>query len=73
MTRPPHAHLGATYRLIPGAGIDAFVVEVAVPGMAVTTITGFTRAGAERWVAKHREAVAVGRELRPSFRMPKPR
>jgi hypothetical protein len=63
----PHPHLGATYRLTQTG--DAFAVEVSAPGMAPTTITGFaTKATAERWIAEHREAVAAGRPIRPSFR-----
>ena len=63
----PHPHLGAAYRLTQSG--DAFAVEVSVPGMAPTTISGCaTMASAERWIAEHREAVAAGRPVRPLFR-----
>ena len=70
MTHRPHAHLGATYRLITQAAGDAFAVEVTVPGMALATVTGFTtEAGAKRWIADHRATVAAGRPVRRTFRM----
>ena len=68
MTHRPHAHLGATYRLI--AGGDAFAVEVMIPDMSPATVTGFvTKADAERWIAEHQAKVAAGRPVRRTFRM----
>ena len=66
----PHPHSGATYRLV--LQVDySFGVEVTIPGMSPTTVTGFaSQADAERWIAKHREEVAAGWPERPSFRMP---
>ena len=63
-----HPHHGASYRTLP-LGEGAFGVEVTIPGMAPATVTGFgTVADAERWIAKHKEAVAAGRPTRSTFR-----
>ena len=63
-----HPHLGASYRIIPQAD-EAFGVEVTIPDMAPTMVTGFaTAADAERWVAKHQSSVAAGRPVRSTFR-----
>jgi len=65
-----HPHVGASYRIVPKD--DAFGVEVTIPGMASTTVTGFaTMADAERWIAKHKESVSAGRPRRPSFKTTK--
>ena len=60
----PHPHSGATYRLV--ARLDnSFGVEVTIPGMSPTMVTGFgSQAEAERWIAKHKEEVAMGNSLR---------
>jgi hypothetical protein len=40
-------------------------VEVMIPGTHPTTVTNITtEADAKRWIAKHREEVAVGDSLR---------
>ncbi len=63
-----HPHLGASYKIIPQKD-EAFGVEVTIPEMATTTVTGFaTAADAERWIARHKEAVAAGRPSRGTFR-----
>ena len=70
MTHQPHPHLGATYSLIAQPGSDAFTVEVLIPDMSPTTVTGFvTKADAERWIAEHQAKVAAGRPVRRTFRM----
>jgi hypothetical protein len=66
----PHPHSGATYRLVPQLD-NSFGVEVTIPGMSPTTVTGFaSQADAERWMAKHKDEVAAGWPERSSFRMP---
>jgi hypothetical protein len=63
-----HPHRGAAYRILPRQG-EAFGVEVAIPDMAPTTVSGFpTLADAERWIARHKEIVAAGRPVRSTFR-----
>jgi hypothetical protein len=63
-----HPHQGASYRIVP-RNDEAFGVEVTIPDMAPATVTGFaTLADAERWIAKHKEAVAAGRPSRNTFR-----
>ena len=60
----PHPHSGAIYRLTAWPD-DSFGVEVTIPDMPPTTVTGFaSRAEADRWIAKHKEEVAVGNSLR---------
>jgi len=55
-----HPHSGATYRLVPQKD-SAFGVEVTIPDMHPTTVTGFaTQADAEMWIAKHKERLASG-------------
>jgi hypothetical protein len=57
---PAHPHAGATYRLMRAPG-EAFAVEVVIPGMNPTLVTGFgAEAEAERWIERHKEAVAAG-------------
>ena len=59
-----HPHSGATYRIIPRAN-RSFAVEVTIPDMHPTTVTGFaTKADAERWIASHKEGVAQSNSLR---------
>jgi hypothetical protein len=66
----PHPHAGATYRVVVQKD-DAFGVEVTIPDMSPTTVTGFAAlADAERWIASHRKAVNGPRPERSSFRMP---
>jgi hypothetical protein len=57
----PHPHAGATHKIIARED-GAFEVEVSLPmGAAPVTITGLsTRAEAEGWIARHREAIAAG-------------
>ena len=67
MTRD-HPHQGASYRILPRNG-EAFGVEVTIPEMAPTTVSGFpTLDAAERWIARHKEIVAAGRPVRSTFR-----
>jgi hypothetical protein len=48
---------------------EAFGVEVTIPDMSPTTVTGFaTLADAERWIARHKAAVAAGWPARNTFR-----
>ena len=68
-----HPHLGAAYRIVPRDG-GAFSVEVAIPDMAPTLVSGFaTLAAAEGWIERHKETVAAGRPARGTFRMPRRR
>jgi hypothetical protein len=63
-----HPHQGASYRIVPRNG-EGFGVEVTIPEMAPTTVSGFpTLADAERWIARHKEIVAAGRPVRSTFR-----
>ena len=63
-----HPHQGASYRILPRQG-EAFGVEVTIPDMAPTTVSGFpTLADAERWIARHKEIVSAGRPVRSTFR-----
>ena len=63
-----HPHRGASYRILPRDG-NAYGVEVMIPEMAPTTVSGFpTLADAERWIARHKEIVAAGRPVRSTFR-----
>src|SRR5262252_6822255 len=58
-----HPHRGASYRILPRDG-EAFGVEVMIPEMAPTKVSGFpTLADAERWIARHKEIVAAGRPV----------
>ena len=56
-----HPHAGATYKIIARED-GAFEVEVTLPAARRrSTITGLsTKAEAERWMARHREAIAAG-------------
>jgi hypothetical protein len=72
----PHPHAGATYKIIAGQD-GAFEIEVTIP-MAATpvSITGLsTKADAERWIAKHQEAIASGKpdKRAPLFKPAKPK
>ena len=63
-----HPHQGASYRILPRQG-EAFGVEVTIPDMSPTTVSGFPTLGdAERWIARHKEIVAAGRPVRSTFR-----
>jgi len=57
----PHPDAGATYKII-ARDDGAFEVKVTVPKAATPVIiTGLsTKADAERWIAKHQEAIAAG-------------
>jgi len=67
----PHPHAGATYKIIARKD-GAFEVEVSIPvAPAPVTITSLpTKADAERWIAKHQEAIAAGApdQRQPSLR-----
>ena len=71
-----HPHAGAIYKIIARED-GAFEVDVALPGAsAVVTITCLhTRADAERWIARHQEAIAAGApdKRRTLFRPAKPK
>ena len=59
MPRMPktHPHAEATYRVIPLED-GSFGVEVSIPENYPTTVKPFgTEAGAEAWIAEHRERV----------------
>ena len=57
---PVHPHAGATYKLLRAPG-EAFAVEVAIPGTNPTLVTGFgAESEAERWIERHKQAVAAG-------------
>jgi hypothetical protein len=59
-SEPMHPHAGATYKLLRAPG-RAFAVEVSIPGMNPTLVTGFgAEAEAERWIERHKQAVAAG-------------
>jgi len=59
-----HPHSDASYRIVPQTDMT-FGVEVMIPGTQPTTVTNFTtEADAKRWIAKHREEVAMGDSLR---------
>ena len=67
-----HPHAGAIYKIIARED-GAFEVDTAFPGAsAVVTVTCLrTRADAERWIARHQEAIAAGApDKRRSFFRP---
>ena len=74
----PHPHAGATYEIISRQD-GAFEVEVSLPrAKTPVTITGLsTSVDAERWIARHQEAIAAGAsdKRRPFLfrRPPKPK
>jgi len=59
-----HPHLGAIYE-IGDLADDTVEVIVTIPDMLPTTIKGFAiRALANKWIERHREVVALGRDPR---------
>jgi hypothetical protein len=68
----PHPHAGAIYTII-ARDDGVFEIEVTLPGAgSLVTITCLrTRAAADRWIARHQEAIAAGApEKRRSFFKP---
>jgi hypothetical protein len=64
-----HPHAEAQYRIRPREAMD-YAVEVTIPDMNPTTVTGFaTQQEAASWVAGHRQRVASG-PLRMRWRRP---
>jgi hypothetical protein len=67
-----HPHNGAAYRIIERLDMT-YSVEVTIPGMLPTIVTGFaTEAAARDWVARHKDGVARGPTLRRQFRNRRP-
>lgn len=70
----PHPHAEATYTLtLQGDG--GFAVDVAIPGVRPTKVSGFdTQAKAEAWIERHKANVATGtlQGRRSNWRDPKP-
>jgi hypothetical protein len=65
-----HPHDGATYTILRNDD-GTFGVEVKIPGANPITISGLEgEAGAEKWIARHRETVAKGKPRR-AFTRPK--
>lgn len=59
-----HPHDGATYVILRHDD-GSFGVEVTIPGANPITISGLDgEAGAEKWIARHKETVAKGRPRR---------
>jgi hypothetical protein len=67
-----HPHSDATYRIVQNQDMT-YGVEVTIPGTQPTTVSSFaSEAEADRWIASHKEGVAVGDSLRRrSFRFVK--
>ena len=64
MEEEKHPHNGAAYTILRLAE-GAFGVEVTIPGSKPVIVTGLDgEAGAERWIARHKETVALGRPPR---------
>jgi hypothetical protein len=77
MVQPqPQPHAGALYRIIARED-GGFEIDVALPGAgSLVTITCLrTRAAAERWIARHQEAIAAGAPEKPRsfFKPAKPK
>jgi hypothetical protein len=65
-----HPHDGATYAILRNAD-GTFGVEVKIPGANPIVISGLEgEAGAEKWIARHKETVAKGKPRR-AFTRPK--
>ena len=65
-----HPHDGATYTILRNDD-GTFGVEVKIPGANPITISGLEgEAGAEKWIARHKETVAKGKPRR-AFTRPK--
>ena len=59
-----HPHDGATYSILRNDD-GTFGVEVKIPGANPITISGLEgEAGAEKWIARHKETVAKGKPRR---------
>ena len=59
-----HPHDGATYTIL-RLDDGTFGVEVTIPGANPVVVTGLEgEAGAEKWIARHRETVARGKPRR---------
>jgi hypothetical protein len=59
-----HPHSGAGYKVVQ-QNDTTFGVEVIIPGTHPITVTSFpTEAEADRWIAKHRQEVAMANSLR---------
>jgi hypothetical protein len=59
-----HPHDGATYTIVRNDD-GTFGVEVKIPGANPITISGLEgEAGAEKWIARHKETVAKGKPRR---------
>ena len=57
---PDHPHAEATYNLLT-LDDGSFSVEVAIPDMHSTKVSGFnTREKAEAWIKRHKANVATG-------------
>ena len=64
-----HPHAEAQYRIVPREAMG-YAVEVTIPDMNPTTVTGFaTEQQAASWIAGHRQRVASG-PLRMRWRRP---
>jgi hypothetical protein len=61
-----HPHLGATYEVLEKNPL--FAVQVKIPGVLPTTISGFkTRQDAEQWIERHKAGIAKGAPQRIPF------
>ena len=59
-----HPHLGATYQLL-FLNDGTFGVIVTIPDMQPITVTDFgTETLANKWIERHKEAIAAGNSLR---------
>jgi hypothetical protein len=64
-----HPHAEAHYQIHAREAMG-FAVEVTIPGMNPTMVSGFaTKQAAGSWIAEHRKRVASG-PLRPRYRRP---
>lgn len=56
-----HPHDGATYTIL-RLDDGSFGVQVTIPGVRLVTISGLDgEAGAQKWIARHKETVAKGK------------
>jgi hypothetical protein len=68
-----HPHSSAAYRIIERLDMT-YGVEVTIPGMLPTIVTGFaTEAAAGDWAVRHKEGVARGGKFRRRSAFLKPR
>ena len=69
VAKPRHPHAEAQYRILRREAMG-YAVEVTIPDMNPTTVTGFaTQQDAASWIAGHRQRVASG-PLRMRWRRP---